>query len=128
MKMKTLIFRLSNGYGYPMHKEVNRWTLIFNDLCKQAVTKGKILLRSSGRQYRDFISLHDVARATHHFIFNVPDDWGDGLYNLGGNCPISILGVAQKISDMYRLKYKKEIKIKTKQNEISSNCFKTYKI
>jgi len=118
--MKTLIFRLSNGYGYPMHKEVNRWTLIFNDLCKQAVTEGKILLRSSGRQYRDFVSLHDVARAVHHFVFIIPDRWDDGLYNLGGNCSMSILEVAQKISDMYRSKYKKEINIKTKQDNNSS--------
>ncbi len=118
--MRTLIFRLSNGYGYPMHKEVNRWTLVFNDLCKQAVTEGKILLRSSGRQYRDFISLHDVARAVHHFIFNIPNRWGDGLYNLGGNCSMSILEVAQKISDIYKLKYKREIKIKTKQDDNSS--------
>lgn len=116
-RMKTLIFRLSNGYGYPMHKEVNRWTLVFNDLCKQAVTEGKILLRSSGKQYRDFISLHDVARAVHHFVFIIPDRWGDGLYNLGGNCSMSILEVAQKISDMYRLKYKKEIRIKMKQDD-----------
>ena len=115
--MKTLIFRLSNGYGYPMHKEVNRWTLVFNDLCKQAVTEGKILLRSSGRQYRDFISLHDVARAVHYFIFNIPDRWGDGLYNLGGNCSMSILEVAQKISNVCISKYKKEIKIKTKQDD-----------
>jgi UDP-glucose 4-epimerase len=114
--MKTLIFRLSNGYGYPMNKEVNRWTLVFNDLCKQAVTEGKILLRSSGRQYRDFISLHDVARAIHYFIFNIPDRWGDGLYNLGGNCSMSILEVAQKAEEVYRLKYKREIKIKTKQD------------
>ncbi len=118
--MKTLIFRLSNGYGYPMHKEVNRWTLVFNDLCKQAVTGGKILLKSSGKQYRDFISLHDVARALHYFIFVAPDRWGDGLYNLGGNCSMSILEVAQKISDVYRTKYKKEIKIKTKQDKNSS--------
>lgn len=117
--MKTLVFRLSNGYGYPMHKEVNRWTLVFNDLCKQAVTEGKILLRSSGRQYRDFISLYDVARAVHHFAFIIPDSWGDGLYNLGGNCSMSILEVAQKISDVYRSKYKKEIKIETKQDESS---------
>ena len=115
--MKTLIFRLSNGYGYPMHKEVNRWTLVFNNLCKQAVTEGKILLKSSGRQYRDFVSLHDVARAVHHFVFIIPDGWGDGLYNLGGNCSMSVLEVAQKISDMYRSKYKKEIKIKTKQDD-----------
>ncbi len=115
--MKTLIFRLSNGYGYPMHKEVNRWTLVFNDLCKQVVTGGKILLKSSGKQYRDFISLHDVARAVHHFVVIIPDRWRDGLYNLGGNCSMSVLEVAQKISDIYRLKYKKEIKIKTKQND-----------
>jgi len=115
--MKTLIFRLSNGYGYPMHKEVDRWSLVFNDLCKQAVTEGKILLRSSGKQYRDFISLHDVARAVHYFVFIIPDRWGDGLYNLGGNCSISILEVAQKISNVYRSKYKKEIKIKTKQDD-----------
>jgi UDP-glucose 4-epimerase len=117
--MKTLVFRLSNGYGYPMHKEVNRWTLVFNDLCKQAVTEGKILLRSSGKQYRDFISLQDVARAVYHFVFIIPDKWGDGLYNLGGNCSMSILEVAQKVAEVYRLKYKKEIKIKTKQNDNS---------
>jgi len=125
--MKTLIFRLSNGYGYPMHKEVNRWTLVFNDLCKQAVTEGKILLRSSGRQYRDFISLYDVARAIHHFIFIIPDRWGDGLYNLGGNCSMSILEVAQKISDIYRSKYKNEIKIKTKQDNNNSIIVKSVK-
>jgi len=125
--MKTLIFRLSNGYGYPMHKEVNRWTLVFNDLCKQAVAEGKILLRSSGRQYRDFISLHDVARAVHYFIFNIPNRWGDGLYNLGGNCSMSILEVAQKISDIYRPKYKKEINTKTKQDESSSIVSKPVK-
>jgi UDP-glucose 4-epimerase len=125
--MKTLIFRLSNGYGYPMHKEVNRWTLVFNDLCKQAVTEGKIILRSSGRQYRDFISLHDVARAVYHFIFVATDRWGDGLYNLGGNCSISILEVAQKVAEVYRLKYKKEIKIKIKQDENNSIISKPVK-
>ena len=117
-KMKTLIFRLSNGYGYPMDMDINRWTLVFNDLCRKAVTSGRIVLKSSGKQHRDFISLHDVARAVYHFLFAVPDKWGDGLYNLGGNCSMSILDVAEKISDLYKTKYKKEIlKIKTGQND-----------
>ncbi|MEE9604561.1 MAG: SDR family oxidoreductase [Candidatus Scalindua sp.] len=116
-KMKTLIFRLSNGYGYPMDMDINRWTLVFNDLCRQAVTSGRIVLKSSGKQHRDFISLHDVARAVYHFLFDVPDKWGDGLYNLGGNCSMSILDVANKISDVYKTKYKKEIlEIQTGQN------------
>ncbi len=120
-KMKTLMLRLSNGYGYPMNRDINRWTLVFNDLCRQAVTSGKIVLKSSGKQHRDFISLHDVARAIYHFLFAAPDKWGDGLYNLGGNCSMSILDVAEKISDVYRIKYKKEIlEIKTEQDDNSS--------
>ncbi len=126
--MKTLIFRLSNGYGYPMHKEINRWTLVFNDLCKQVATTDKIVLKSSGKQYRDFISLHDAARAVYHFLFVIPDRWGDGLYNLGGNCSMSILGVAQRIAKVYRLKYKKPIiEIKTKSDHDGSNILKPVK-
>jgi len=123
-KMKTLIFRLSNGYGYPMDISINRWTLVFNDLCKQAVTSGKIALNSSGKQHRDFISLHDVARAVHHFLFLTPDKWKENLYNLGGNCSMSILDVAKKIADVYKAKYnKKTLEIKAEQdsgNSISS--------
>jgi UDP-glucose 4-epimerase len=127
-KMKTLIFRLSNGYGYSMDKDINRWTLVFNDLCRHAVTSGRIVLKSSGKQHRDFISLHDVARAVYHFLYAVPDSWGDGLYNLGGNCSMSILDVAEKISDVYRTKYKKEIlEIKTGQNDTGSILPKSVK-
>lgn len=127
-KMRTLIFRLSNGYGYPMDMDINRWTLVFNDLCRQAVTSGRIVLKSSGKQHRDFISLHDVARAVYHFLFAVPDKWGDGLYNLGGNCSMSILDVAEKISDVYREKYKRDIlEIKTGQNDSGSTTPKSVK-
>lgn len=119
-KMKTLILRLSNGYGYPMDRDINRWTLVFNDLCRQVVTSGRVVLKSSGKQHRDFISLHDVARAVEHFLFAVPDKWGDGLYNLGGDCSMSILEVANKISAVYKTKYKKNIlEIKTGQDDNS---------
>ena len=120
-KIKTLILRLSNGYGYPMDIDVNRWTLVFNDLCKQVVTSGRIVLKSSGKQHRNFISLYDVARAVYHFLFVVPDKWNDSLYNLGGNCAMSILDVAKKISDVYRTKYKKNLpEITAGQDDSSS--------
>ncbi len=127
-KMKTLIFRLSNGYGYPMDMDVNRWTLVFNDLCRQAVTSGRIVLKSFGKQHRDFISLHDVARAVYHFLYAVPDRWGNGFYNLGGNCSMSILDVAEKISDIYKTKYERDIlEIKTGQNDSGSITSKPVK-
>ena len=108
--MSTLIFRLSNGYGYPMSKDIDRWTLIFNELCKQAVTSDRISLKSSGKQHRDFITLHDIARAVYHFLFVVPDKWGDGLYNLGGKYSMSMLDVANKITEVYKKKYNKDIR------------------
>ena len=108
-KMNTLILRLSNGYGYPMSSEINRWTLVFNDLCRQAVTSARIVLKSSGKKYRDFITLHDVARAVQYFIFDIADKWGDGLFNLGGDSPKSILDIAEKISEVYFKKYQKNI-------------------
>ncbi|WP_048132625.1 SDR family oxidoreductase [Methanosarcina sp. 1.H.T.1A.1] len=118
--MNTLIFRLSNSYGYPMDKEINRWTLVFNDLCRQTVTTGKIVLKSSGKQYRDFIPLHDVARAVHHFLFVKPEYLKDGIYNLGGNCSMSILDVAQRVSSVYQSKYKdKSIDIIVKSDDNS---------
>jgi len=109
--MKTLILRLSNGFGYPMDLEVNRWTLVFNDLCRQAMASGEMVLKSSGKQHRDFISLHDVAASVEHFLFAIPNKWEDGLYNLGGNCSLTIANMAKKIASVYEKKYGKPISI-----------------
>lgn len=118
----TLIFRLSNGYGYPMDKDINRWTLVVNDLCRQAVVTHNIILKSSGRQCRDFITLHDVARAVHHFLSVIPDSWGDGLYNLGCGQSISVLEMAKRIAELYQKKYGSgEVEIKKKIGDDNFN-------
>ena len=106
--MKTLIFRASNGYGYPMDASVNAWSLLFNDICRQLMTSGRIVLRSSGRQKRDFISLAAVSEAVRYFLFSAPDDWGDGLYNLGGGASLSVLDAVRFIGDVYAEKYGKK--------------------
>ncbi|RMH54461.1 MAG: SDR family oxidoreductase [Candidatus Hydrogenedentota bacterium] len=114
--VQTLILRLSNGYGYPMDKNVDRWTLVFNDLCRQAVTCGRMVIKSKG-QYRDFISLHNVARAVEHFIFKRPNDWKDGLFNLGGDNCLSIAEVGEKIAEVYKSVFGKSVKIEINKNE-----------
>ncbi|MBF0459482.1 MAG: SDR family oxidoreductase [Nitrospirae bacterium] len=107
--MNTAIFRLSNAYGAPADRGVNRWSLVFNDLCHQAVTSGTLTLKSSGRQYRDFISINDVARAVGHFIYELEGGWGDGLFNLGGECPMTILEAAERVARVYKETYGREI-------------------
>jgi UDP-glucose 4-epimerase len=103
--MNTVIFRLSNSYGYPMDINVNRWTLLVNDLSRQVVTTGRMCLTSSGRQKRDFISLGNVTEAVRYFIFDIPNAWGDGLYNLGSGQAVSVLDMAQYIENLYYKKY-----------------------
>lgn len=109
--INTLILRLSNGYGYPADPLVDRWTLVFNDLCTQAVRGQKIELRSSGTQLRDFISLSDVARGVQHFLNLPPDEWKDGLFNLGGDCPLSIMDVARSVAAEYLECYGVEVPV-----------------
>lgn len=97
-KITGIVVRLSNGFGAPTHPNVDRWTLLVNDLCRQAVTTGKLVLRSSGLQQRDFITLTDVGHAVTHFL-NLSDlGCNDGLFNLGGRCSMRIIDLAERIA------------------------------
>ena len=93
-----IVVRLSNSYGAPADSAVNRWSLLVNDLCRQAVTSRVLTLKSSGLQRRDFIALDDVARAAEHFIFLAPTQCGDGLFNLGGESSFKIIEIAERIA------------------------------
>jgi UDP-glucose 4-epimerase len=79
-----VVLRLSNGFGAPAHAAVDRWTLLVNDLCRQAVTTGRLVLRSSGLSRRDFITLDDVGSAVAHMLTLKRMATADGIFNLGG--------------------------------------------
>ncbi len=96
-KITGAVLRLSNAVGAPMSAEVDRWTLVAADLCRQAVEKGELTLRSSGSAYRDFIPLSDVARAVEWAIETPSDVIGNGLFNLGGANTLSVLELAEMI-------------------------------
>jgi UDP-glucose 4-epimerase len=100
-EIEGIILRLSNGFGYPAHPQVNRWSLVVNNLCLQAVLTNKIILKSSGKQYRDFITLTDVSRCVGHILSADRSklDNQNGIYNLGGEFSISILDMAKRIEE-----------------------------
>lgn len=82
--IEGIVLRLSNAFGVPAHKDVNCWMLLVNDLCRQAVTERKLVLRSAGLQRRDFVVLHDVVRAISHVIDLNAGQVADGVFNVGG--------------------------------------------
>jgi UDP-glucose 4-epimerase len=109
--LSTAIVRLSNGYGYPADPGVDRWSLVFNDLCLQAVKDGKLTLRTKGGQTRDFVSLSDVGHGVQHLMDLPADRLGDGLFNLGGDCTLSILDVAERIASEFSNCYGREVPV-----------------
>lgn len=102
--IEAVIARLSNGFGYPMDDYVHRWSLVFNDLCLQAVSSGRLVLQTPGLQERDFIPLEDVARAIAHLIALPAGALGDGLFNVGSGRSLSVRGVADLVAERFRVR------------------------
>lgn len=96
-RIEGVVLRLSNGFGVPATAEVDRWTLIVNDLCRQAVENGELRMQTPGTQLRDFITLEDVARALVHVLRLNAAALADGLFNLGGDYSVPVVSMAEKI-------------------------------
>jgi len=94
------VLRLSNGFGAPDRPDVNRWTLLVNDLCEQLVNTGAMKLKGDGSSLRDFITLHDVAAATEHFLRLAGFD-SYPVYNVGSGVSQSVWQMAILVGQEY---------------------------
>ncbi len=94
-----VVLRLSNGFGAPTHADIERWTLLVNDLARQAVCTKQMALKSYGLQKRDFITLSDVGRAVHHVLTLTREQCSDGLFNLGGDMSVSIWDMTKRVAE-----------------------------
>jgi UDP-glucose 4-epimerase len=97
-----VVFRLSNGIGASAWGGEAGSELVANDLCRQAATGDVLRLTSSGEQWRDFITLGDVANAILHAVDLPKDKLGDGLFNLGGATPLRVIDLAERIAERRR--------------------------
>ena len=96
--VSALCLRLSNAFGAPVSADVPRWSLVFNDLCRQAVSQHELTLRTAGLQKRNFITLEDTARAI-EFIIQHESAWPeDGVLHVGSSAHWSIQDVAKMVS------------------------------
>lgn len=89
---ETVVFRLTNAIGAPADPGIARWTLVANDLCRQAAGGGPLRLLTAGYQWRDFISISDVAGIL--VAAAAPGRIDAGTYNLGSGVPMTIRDLA----------------------------------
>ncbi|MCX5778223.1 MAG: SDR family oxidoreductase [Elusimicrobia bacterium] len=96
--IEGIVIRLSNSVGAPLDVSVNRWTLLVNDLCRQAVTQKQLILKTAGLQSRDFICLHDVCRIVEHMAKLSTESIGNGIFNVGGKRSLRVREIAEIIA------------------------------
>jgi len=110
--------RLSNSYGSPIFNENNCWWLVINDLCKTAIEKNEIRLKSDGSPQRDFIHGNDVAGAIEVLIKSKRNK-ENNIFHIASGETLTILELAYKVKSVFAQRYKKDINIILPDNSIS---------
>jgi UDP-glucose 4-epimerase len=82
--MNVVILRMSNAFGAPLRSDTNCWSLLVNDLCRQYAEKGRLVLSTSGQQWRDFIPLSAVSSVIVDLLSSEPEHAASVVLNLGG--------------------------------------------
>ena len=101
-ELDGVVVRLSNAIGAPTHSQVDCWMLIVNDLCRQAVSTGELNLKTSGNQFRDFVTLTDVCRVIEYFIKTDTNRLNSSVLNFGSGESCTVIEMAHLIKDCCR--------------------------
>lgn len=96
------VFRLSNSFGTPSHKNVNIWNLFVNDISRQAIVSNKIVLKSNGIQCRDFVALSSVEKTVEVSLLETAPALSNLIFNLGSGRSISIMEMAELVASRYK--------------------------
>ena len=117
----TIIIRCSNTFGAPYFENEKCWKLVVNDLCRSAFQNGKLIINSSGQDYRDFIAVEDVVRAVHHLIELNNERVTHNIYNLGSSHTVRIIDIARRIQKELKDSFDYDYPIGTNKTSIESN-------
>ena len=97
-RLTGVVLRLSNAIGPPPSDTSSAWTTLCCDLCRQATTRGRIVLTGTGEAWRNLIAMNEVARAINHVLTLDQATLGDGLFNLGGPHCEQIIKLAGRVA------------------------------
>jgi len=124
-KISGAIVRLSNVVGKPIDDGSNCWSLVVNDLCRQAIESQYLKLTSDGKQQRDFITISDVCDIV-GFLIELPfNQYRGEIFNIGGKV-YTIYEIALLIAERYHSIFGTIIRVEIGKNpikEIISNDF-----
>ena len=108
-----IVLRISNAFGAPVRPETDCWALLVNDLCFQATTLSRLKLKTSGRQYRNFIPIRDLCEKVDYFLSPLYeyDLHIDHVYNLGSKVTISVYEMALLVDECYQSLFNEKLTV-----------------
>lgn len=120
--INVLILRPSNIFGVPDSKSINRSTLVPICFVKEILTYGKINMKSSGKQTRNFISNDQLSNIILSLIGSFPK--GLNYINAVSNYNEEIRKVAELTKDIYFNNFQKKTLISyTSDSPVKGNKF-----
>ena len=108
--LSSCSLRISNGYGYPVLRESQCWSLVVMYACKQAFIDNKIVLRSNGEEYKDFIPISSVIETINNFI-NVDFNHRYQMYNVTSGNTEKVKNILNNLIDRIYILYKKQVQL-----------------
>jgi len=116
------IIRLSNGFGCPIHYKIDRWTLVPGSLCLSAFKEGRIVLKSSGKQNRDFVSLDYVSKCVDYLMkYGIS---GFNIYNITSEKLFSVMEIAEMVVSSAKTVLNRDVEITCEsENPVHANKF-----
>ena len=121
-KIEGIVLRASNIFGVPVNKEVNCWMLLVNDLCRQAVETGQMILHSNGLQERDFIPMTEFCRIVERLSSYDREVGPSGIFNVGSGVTYSVLEIAKIVGQRCKLVLGFEPKCQRSASSADETC------
>jgi UDP-glucose 4-epimerase len=98
---RVAVLRPSNVYGVPAVSTVERSTLVPTCFVREALERGSVSIRSSGRQIRNFVSTTEVANAVSYLLEKASNE-RYLVFNVCSRLHRSIAEVASLTCDVFR--------------------------
>ena len=115
----SVSFRLTNGVGSPVNKDVNCWTLLVNDLCRQAIENKRIRLKAPRLTSRDFIPISSFLETVNWFLENDSLVKEYNILNISSGKSQSLKSITELIDKRYKLLFGQSLEVIYENSDVN---------
>jgi len=116
---KVLVARPTNIVGVSGNPDAIRWDTVPAEFCRQAIVDERIVLRSTGSQHRDFLSVQDLALRL-AMLLEVHQVWDCRTHLIGSGRSVAVAAVADMVTSSVERQFGKCVEVEKHGDEFLS--------